>query len=54
MYLWTAAIAYPVMVWAFAPLWIAVLVGFTFGSASILIMNRDKTKSEKSGEQIAV
>ena len=54
MYLWTAAIAYPVMVWAFAPLWIAVLVGFTFGSASILVMNRSKSKNNKAGDQVAV
>lgn len=40
MYLWTAAIAFPVTVWAFAPYWVAILVGVTFGGLSILIRKR--------------
>ena len=52
MYLWTAAIAYPVLVWAFAPLWMALVVGAVFGSASILVMNRKrKVNSEDSDEK---
>jgi hypothetical protein len=44
MYLWTAAIAFPVTVWAFAPLWAAILVGATFGGLSILLMKRKGQK----------
>ena len=48
MYLWTAAIAFPVTVWAFAPLWIALIVGAVFGGTSILLMKkrRDHVGSE--------
>jgi hypothetical protein len=46
MYLWTAAIAFPVTTWAFAPLWAAVLVGGIFGLGSILLMKRKKEKIE--------
>lgn len=44
MYLWTAAIAFPVTTWAFAPLWVAVLVGLLFGGGSVLVMKRKKAK----------
>ncbi len=40
MYLWTAAIAFPVTTWAFAPWWAALLVGLTFGGASMLATKR--------------
>ena len=46
MYLWTAAIAFPVTTWAFAPLWAAVLVGLVFGGGSIMLMKR---KGQKVG-----
>ena len=51
MYLWTAAIAFPVTTWAFAPLWAAILVGAVFGATSILVMKRkaNKVKEEKVG-----
>ena len=46
MYLWTAAIAFPVTTWAFAPWWIALLVGLFFACISVFIMKRKKL-SEK-------
>jgi UDP-GlcNAc:undecaprenyl-phosphate GlcNAc-1-phosphate transferase len=46
MYLWTAAIAFPVTTWAFAPLWAAVLVGGVFGLGSILLMKRKSQQIE--------
>ena len=49
MYLWTAAIAFPVTVWAFAPLWIALIVGAVFGGTSILLM---KKKRDHVGSEI--
>lgn len=49
MYLWTAAIAYPVLVWAFAPLWLAALVGLFFSGISVLVLKRkNKSESEKT------
>lgn len=51
MYLWTAAIAFPVTTWAFAPLWAAILVGAVFGITSILVMKR-KEVSVRKGEKI--
>jgi UDP-GlcNAc:undecaprenyl-phosphate GlcNAc-1-phosphate transferase len=46
MYLWTAAIAFPVTTWAFAPLWVAVLVGAVFGLGSILLTKRKSLELE--------
>ena len=48
MYLWTAAIAFPVTVWAFASFWIALIVGSVLGGTSILLMKkrRDHVGSE--------
>ena len=48
MYLWTAAIAFPVTTWAFAPLWAAVLVAVIFGGGSVLLMKRKGKKVEQS------
>jgi len=44
MYLWTAAIAFPVTTWAFAPLWAAILVALIFGGSSVLLMKRKSAK----------
>lgn len=49
MYLWTAAIAFPVTTWAFAPWWAALLVGLIFGGTSLLISRRNK-KKDKLGD----
>lgn len=46
MYLWTAAIAFPVTVWAFRPWWAAILVAIIFGGSSVLVMKR---KGQKVG-----
>ena len=48
MYLWTAAIAFPVTTWAFAPLWAAILVAVIFGGGSVLLMKRRGDKVEQS------
>lgn len=48
MYLWTAAIAFPVTTWAFAPLWAAILVAVIFGGGSVLLMKRKGNKVEQS------
>lgn len=48
MYLWTAAIAFPVATWAFAPLWAAILVAVIFGGGSVLLMKRKGNKVEQS------
>jgi UDP-GlcNAc:undecaprenyl-phosphate GlcNAc-1-phosphate transferase len=48
MYLWTAAIAFPVTTWAFAPLWAAILVAVIFGGSSVLLMKRKGNKVEQS------
>jgi UDP-GlcNAc:undecaprenyl-phosphate GlcNAc-1-phosphate transferase len=40
MYLWTAAIAFPVTTWAFKPWWAALAVAIIFGGSSILVMKR--------------
>ena len=40
MYLWTAAIAFPVTTWAFKPWWAALAVVIIFGGSSILVMKR--------------
>lgn len=48
MYLWTAAIAFPVTTWAFAPLWAATLVAVIFGGGSVLLMKRKGDKVEQS------
>jgi UDP-GlcNAc:undecaprenyl-phosphate GlcNAc-1-phosphate transferase len=42
VYLWTATIAFPVTVLAFAPWWIAVLTALFFAGASILVMKYRK------------
>jgi UDP-GlcNAc:undecaprenyl-phosphate GlcNAc-1-phosphate transferase len=47
MYLWTAAIAFPVTTWAFAPLWAAILVAVIFGGSSVLLMKRKGAKVEQ-------
>ena len=46
MYLWTAAIAFPVTVWAFKPWWAAIVVAIFFGGTSVVIMKR---KGQKVG-----
>ena len=48
MYLWTAAIAFPVTTWAFAPLWAAILVAVIFGGGSVLLMKRRGDKVEQA------
>ena len=40
LYIWTAAIAFPVTIWAFAPLWVATLVGVALATLAIFISNR--------------
>ena len=53
MYLWTAAIAFPVTTWAFAPWWVAVIVGLVFGGTSLLITKRrEKVKSTISSKKV--
>jgi len=42
VYLWTATIAFPVTVLAFAPWWIAVLTALFFAGASVLVMKYRK------------
>lgn len=42
VYLWTATIAFPVTVLAFAPWWIAVLTALFFAGASVLVMKYKK------------
>jgi UDP-GlcNAc:undecaprenyl-phosphate GlcNAc-1-phosphate transferase len=42
VYLWTATIAFPVTVLAFAPWWIAVLTALFFASASAAVMKHKK------------
>jgi UDP-GlcNAc:undecaprenyl-phosphate GlcNAc-1-phosphate transferase len=42
VYLWTATIAFPVTVLAFAPWWIAVLTAFLLAAASISVMKYKK------------
>ena len=37
LYIWTAAIAFPVTIWAFAPLWVASLVGVALAGLAIYI-----------------
>lgn len=49
MYLWTAAIAFPVTTWAFQPWWAALAVVIIFGGASVLVMKRKNKKDEKVG-----
>ena len=44
MYLWTASIAFPVTVSAFAPLWIAGLVALTLAATSYLVSSKGKVK----------
>jgi UDP-GlcNAc:undecaprenyl-phosphate GlcNAc-1-phosphate transferase len=46
LYLWTAAIAFPVTTWAFAPLWVAISVAVIFGGGSIFLMKRKGAKVE--------
>ena len=45
MYLWTATIAFPVTVSAFAPLWIAGIVAVALAATSFLISSRGKVKA---------
>jgi UDP-GlcNAc:undecaprenyl-phosphate GlcNAc-1-phosphate transferase len=45
MYLWTATIAFPVTVSAFAPLWIAGIVALALAVTSFLVSSRGKVKA---------
>jgi UDP-GlcNAc:undecaprenyl-phosphate GlcNAc-1-phosphate transferase len=42
LYLWTATIAFPVTVLAFAPWWVAVLTAFFFAVSSAAVMKYKK------------
>lgn len=40
LYIWTAAIAFPVTIWAFAPLWVASIIGVTLVALALLVSKR--------------
>lgn len=46
LYIWTAAIAFPVTIWAFAPLWVATLAGLALASIGMLIFKSGRRRSE--------
>ena len=54
MYFWTATIAFPVTVWAFAPFWVALLVGLVFGASSVALMKRNKKKTQINNEGVTI
>ena len=45
IYIWTATLAFPVTIWAFAPLWVAMIVGLALGSMAIYISRHSRRKS---------
>jgi UDP-GlcNAc:undecaprenyl-phosphate GlcNAc-1-phosphate transferase len=42
MYFWTATIAFPVSVSAFAPIWVAILLAIAMATFTILLSRRPK------------
>jgi UDP-GlcNAc:undecaprenyl-phosphate GlcNAc-1-phosphate transferase len=49
MYLWTATIAFPVTVLAFAPMWVAALVAATLLIVTV-VFSRGKSKMYQEGK----
>jgi UDP-GlcNAc:undecaprenyl-phosphate GlcNAc-1-phosphate transferase len=53
MYLWTATIAFPVVVSAFAPLWVAVVAAGAMLAFTIYFSMAGNKKRVKSGVKVA-
>lgn len=52
LYIWTAAFAFPTVIAAFAPLWVATLVGFGLIAISLLIIRDTLTNGSRNLENV--